>query len=497
MRLIAALCSATLAIAACADAGTSPSDTGAGVEVTLAALSLSNVTYTQYTITVEDSANNLVSTVQIDSDSYQVGTDPSVVRYVAPCDSSDTGNAIVTVSVDAITTGSSSVPSGSLPPAQIQNVDCVPDQSVQVDFDFYALASSQLGFFDIVVGTNLVYCSAKLDCETSASTFFPASADGGVVLGFACTADNTTTADTVLHLDNIVVDCGSPNIATITPDQAGNLPAGKISDAATPLIDTVTVFRGEDLIGSTSDNVYWNVAIGLTDAATALTCTLTTDGAVSAGNTVVPDSPFIAWSVQIANATAEPSCGEQPLFGVGSGVTVEWPATQGTAESFDNLYTGNPTAFVTTATYLPQTHFTGLGGADTLCGTLATTAGLPGTFVAWMSDSATDAKSRISGDAIRLVNGDRVALGRTDLLDSDLAFAIDIDQAGTTGITGAVWTGTLADGTKDTDNCSDWGTNLVGTSGTVGNAATTDGTWTDDGTATCDTPAHLICIQVP
>lgn len=40
----------------------------------------------------------------------------------------------------------------------------------------------------------------------------------------------------------------------------------------------------------------------------------------------------------------------------------------------------------------------GLTGADTLCNDLATAAGLPGTYVAWLSDSNTDAKDRL-GDA--------------------------------------------------------------------------------------------------
>ncbi|HVU49782.1 MAG TPA: choice-of-anchor D domain-containing protein [Polyangia bacterium] len=50
--------------------------------------------------------------------------------------------------------------------------------------------------------------------------------------------------------------------------------------------------------------------------------------------------------------------------------------------------------FVTSATVIPG-RLNGIAGADAECAQLATTAGLPGTYKAWISDNATNANSRI------------------------------------------------------------------------------------------------------
>jgi hypothetical protein len=52
-------------------------------------------------------------------------------------------------------------------------------------------------------------------------------------------------------------------------------------------------------------------------------------------------------------------------------------------------------AFASSAVYVPGS-FGGLAGADEKCQTLATNAGLPGHFLAWLSTSTTDARSRFA-----------------------------------------------------------------------------------------------------
>ena len=508
MRLIAALCSATIAIAACADAGTSPVTSDHGIAIELAALNTSSVTYAQYTVTVKNATPLTIATVQIDSDTYKVGTDPSLVRYVAPCDAALNPNT-VTVSVDALTVGGTAVPTSALPADQTQSVVCVANSDVPVAFDFFAVASSQLGFFDVVLGTDVITCSAKLDCQTDTG-FFPSAS--GVVLGFSCTMPASTSTDPVLHMDKITVACttNTPGSVTVDADVAGNISVGdtsKVTASPFSIVNSVTVFRGEDTIGSTT-NTYWNVALGIDPGVLDETCTLTTKATVTDGDSVPIDLPYIDWDVQLTTVSGTAlTCTDHPLFGESpnDGVTSAWP-TSGTAASFDNLYTGNPTAFVTSGTYTPGTAYNGsnaffasVADANAIC--TAAAGGLSGaSWVAWLSDTAVttpvDAADQVSIEQLRLVDGTVVALGKSDLLDGTLAVAINKDEAGLTVSGEPVWTGTSSDGTSSGSDCNDWTDGTISFSGTVGVQSAT-ATWTDNGTQLCNVPGHLICIQVP
>ena len=490
------VCCVALGLVACDDQGPTPEPTS-GFELEVAALNLAALGSVTYTITVDDATNAPLSYV-VNSATYGVGG-PALVRYVAPCDAFATGHTVA-VEVDEIVIGGVTLPASALPPPQTKSATCTADQSTQVAFEFHSMGSSGQGFFDIAVATDVFYCSAKLDCTDNTggtSAFFPSTSKAGLVLGFACSASADADANTVLHLDHIVITCGGAGTATIDADTAGNLASGKITGAST-LIDGVTVFRGEEITGGV-DNVYWNVSIGLTASAVAATCTLTAQGTATDGTTVGIDVPFVDWDVALTSNGVD--CTTHPIFGTTThaGVNVDWPSA-GTAETFDNRYTGHPVAFLTATTYTPGTTyhvtsspntFATLADADSIC--MASKGTLPGTFKAWLSDAATDAKSRFSTEAVRLASGTLVALGQPDLLDGTLAVAINQGSGGAT-LTGDVWTGTKPDGTKDTDTCTGW--TLATGDGTFGTQSTTS-TWTDAGAQSCATPSRLLCIQVP
>ena len=61
----------------------------------------------------------------------------------------------------------------------------------------------------------------------------------------------------------------------------------------------------------------------------------------------------------------------------------------------------------------------------------------------------------------------------------------------------SVWTGTFANGTKTTSNCSDWASTDLKKFGTAGIVSSTVIGWTERGTAKCNTTAHLYCIEQP
>lgn len=151
--------------------------------------------------------------------------------------------------------------------------------------------------------------------------------------------------------------------------------------------------------------------------------------------------------------------------------------------------------FVTSQTY--SANLGGLAGADFKCQTLADAAALGGTYKAWLSDSVTGAKDRLTHSDVPyvLVDGTRVADNWTGLTSSTLINGIDrtesngfTPQANATcsnGGSSIVWTGTMPDGSKfDGVNsaCSNW---TDDTSSSValplGTPGATWAAWTDSG----------------
>jgi cysteine-rich repeat protein len=144
-----------------------------------------------------------------------------------------------------------------------------------------------------------------------------------------------------------------------------------------------------------------------------------------------------------------------------------------------------PSKNVFAAGTLHDGNFGGLVGADAWCQQLADNAGLPGTYMAWLSDDGGSPSTRFtqSAEPYTLVDGTVVADNWADLTDGSLDHAIDLDEngvtppAGYTGIcayTSTVWSNTTPSGTllNASQDCGGW-------TGTGGSAW---GRWTDVGT---------------
>jgi hypothetical protein len=139
----------------------------------------------------------------------------------------------------------------------------------------------------------------------------------------------------------------------------------------------------------------------------------------------------------------------------------------------------------------------GLAGADAICRTRATAAGLPNAanFKAWLSDGSTDAISRITsnGPWVR-TDGFRIADSKADLTDGTIFTAIDKTESGNTLVSG-VWTGSLSDGVKAVEHCANWGDNTSGT-GQMGNAAVANSIgWTSWNIVGCTNSFALYCFE--
>lgn len=133
----------------------------------------------------------------------------------------------------------------------------------------------------------------------------------------------------------------------------------------------------------------------------------------------------------------------------------------------------------------------GLAGADAICQGLGQAA-FPGSgpWVAWLSDSATDARDRIAipggGGAYVLASQPAtvIASDLADLTDGSIAIAINLTESGT-AVVANTFTGTASDGTRSTypaqasDYCADWTSSSDTIHARYGVTTLTSAAWTD------------------
>jgi hypothetical protein len=143
-------------------------------------------------------------------------------------------------------------------------------------------------------------------------------------------------------------------------------------------------------------------------------------------------------------------------------------------------------------------------GADSKCNALATAAGLPGTYRAFLGATGLNAADRFGDFELRLTDGITVvANDKADLLDGSLDAAISKDESGADASARAqvrVWTATSADGTYFGQNCNnvgnlpDWSTITGRTTAGLLNSTTTG--WINGaGVQPCASSFSLYCIE--
>lgn len=148
----------------------------------------------------------------------------------------------------------------------------------------------------------------------------------------------------------------------------------------------------------------------------------------------------------------------------------------------------------------------GLAGADQECQRLATAAGLPGTYKAWLSDSNTSAAARLTHATVpyTLPGGETVASSWADLTSGgSLSHAIDQTESGE-AVTGTnagafrAWTHTTANGGAGGSDpngvCANWTTDSGAPTGNFGNISSIT-QWTVGGFQQCSVESRLYCLQ--
>jgi hypothetical protein len=158
--------------------------------------------------------------------------------------------------------------------------------------------------------------------------------------------------------------------------------------------------------------------------------------------------------------------------------------------------------FVSSATYTGN--LGGLTGADSKCKGLAKSAGLGGTWMAWISTSGSTPGMRFSPSTVgyRLLDGTVVAASLTALTSSGPMHAINLDENAsssscpTGNLTATkVWTATASDGTLYADGCSGFTSGSSGATALYGHC---DGipNWTSaNNPQSCDRNFHIYCFE--
>lgn len=151
-------------------------------------------------------------------------------------------------------------------------------------------------------------------------------------------------------------------------------------------------------------------------------------------------------------------------------------------------------AFVTSTTH--DGDLGGLVGADAICATRASAAGLPGTYVAWLSTGSVDAVGRLaSARGFIRTDGAPFADQPADIAANQIFNALHLDETGADVGSVSVWTGTEEDGTAAAATCTNW--TVTSGSGRIGSSQGGAAAWTDLASSpSCGQSNRLYCFGI-
>ena len=162
--------------------------------------------------------------------------------------------------------------------------------------------------------------------------------------------------------------------------------------------------------------------------------------------------------------------------------------------------------FVTSGVY--QGALGGAAGADSICNSWASSAGLGGTWAAWVSTATSDVTTRFVHSTVpwKLLDGTLVALDWSDLVGGAGVGSINRDEHNNLVSTPwLTWTSTTATGTSAlsttiTTDCAGFTTSAPG-SMSIGavrgdtSEPVSDSSWTNEAWTPCDTFSALYCFE--
>jgi uncharacterized repeat protein (TIGR02543 family) len=204
----------------------------------------------------------------------------------------------------------------------------------------------------------------------------------------------------------------------------------------------------------------------------------------------------------VVTLTATPQAGSTfaGWTGACTNATGTCMVTMTQARSVDARFNIIPPNYVFITSTQHNGNLGGLAGADAICNARADDAGLPGTYVAWLSTSTVHAKDRL-GTARGWVRPDGKPVADTvaDLTSGHLFFPIRLDETGTDVGTNTAMTATNSNGmywnTPAYQSCSDWTSATTAAPGMVGGPAQANaGSFTNQYGFMCNHSQRLYCF---
>jgi len=334
MRRVIGVIAAGALVVGCADVGDPVAERdfdGPGIEIAIAALDLAGVEDALWDIRVANSGGDTVFQTRITAS--QFGDGVGSASYVGPCDASSNPN-IVEVELIGIYGEPQETPGGygedepeDALPAQnpglmSQEVECVANGDVFVQFDVSILRPANQGFIDLAVNFNNIFCSAKYDCGAGDLLHNDGVRDTTHVFGFACTGGIGAGGDTMLYLDDPKVTCYVDEDENVSFDfplagyQDGNQgPVGEVDfgEGTEWAFFEWAIYSGSELLAGLNKR-YFNMAFGLGLDESALgaitSCRFQTVGTADNGTILTANAipagsvyPYIEWDVELIGCT--------------------------------------------------------------------------------------------------------------------------------------------------------------------------------------------------
>ncbi len=156
--------------------------------------------------------------------------------------------------------------------------------------------------------------------------------------------------------------------------------------------------------------------------------------------------------------------------------------------------------FVTSNTY--SANLGGISGADSKCQSSADSVNLGGSWIAWISNSSTAARDRLTHAAVpyKMLDGAIVANNWADLVDGAISSRINVTEHLTSLVSTCVFTATQSDGssastrTSYNGDCNNWSSTSDANGVLAGQTSNLSG-WTDSCGAWCWQSNPLYCFE--
>jgi hypothetical protein len=161
-----------------------------------------------------------------------------------------------------------------------------------------------------------------------------------------------------------------------------------------------------------------------------------------------------------------------------------------------NRAMSTPIAFVTSSVF-PGNYNGGLGASkfDALCSTLATAAGLQGSFKAFMLDGTTAPSDRVGVSSSGWQRPDGIPVVSPGVPGTTLLAPINVSEKCTVVADNVgAWTGVRPGSNTDPADCTNWSS--ASFTGYYGEPGAIDGTWLASTAGSCGVARHVYCFQL-